>query len=187
MSKWLDDIVSLLPRIQEVAESCSEKYRLDCFRLVLEHALGTLAENSKPQPSPDSIPTPAGPRLKKFLSQYSLSQEDLSKLIDPETGLILVRLDPKASKADNQRKLATLLALRSLSREDRFFVGYDDLRQACEAHACYDSNNFRRTMRTTTWQKLRVFTEADGGWNVSVPGEEFVAKTLLGFLGQDNE
>ncbi len=187
--EWLTSIEELLPDIVTAAKQCEELFQQKCFELLLMRALGGASNGHLPSRS-QGRQTPAlvedNRKIGNFLERSGLDPNRIADLIDFDTGAILVS-DLGKNKAERQRKIAALIALRSMLAGGEFKVPKDKLIEQCKHFDAYDPKNFASNMKTTVHNDARVFVQDQDGWKVSGPGESFIVATVKGLRGIKNE
>jgi hypothetical protein len=182
---WLPEGIERdVQRILELVKGLPERFQERSFGILLSHLLNARATRSTTK---SSMRYGAGfPRYQNFITQHRIDEGDLALLLDFESGAVLVR-DLGKQKADKQRKLAALVALRHCAITGDFDIPKEELIENCRTFDAYDSANFVRNMRTATFDGSRIFLENDGDWKLSAPGESFLADIvddLTGKVGQ---
>ncbi len=185
---WLNDIAGIIPAIQAIALTCDEPFQEKCFELLLLKVLGTSkssAESVPPQRTEEKHLGSQSPQdnldYQNFLADNNLSHDMIERLIDFESGKIITR-NLRGAKAQSQRIIACLIAVRYAAIEGEFKIPRDDLRQRCESLSCHDSSNFNKNMKNTHYNDSMVFDDKEDFWKVTRPGMGFVASTIRDLL-----
>lgn len=180
---WLQNIEDLLPAIMDVVKKCDEPFQPKCFEVLLEAVLRTPEHERHKAPAtvPGGVilrPSGAGKVLQDLLSKANLDQDGLANLIDLETGDVLVT-NLGANKAQMQRTIAILIAIRHLVVDGNLRVPKDELIAQCRRAGAYDEGNFAGHMATAkTGAGVLVFVKDGDGWRVSPPGHAYLIETL---------
>lgn len=185
---WLERIGGLRSAILEEVQACDERYRDQYFRLIVEKALredagSTILTPTASSPLPALRPAELSrfPKFQAFADRIGIGLDGLAKLLDLETGAILVT-SLGSSNSEIQRRIAALLAARAAAAEGTFKVSRDLLKSQCQTFSAYDTNNFAAYMKKAEFNGSKVFIEKGDDWEVSTPGlawVEDVLKTLL--------
>ncbi len=90
-------------------------------------------------------------RAKKFLTQYSISLEDINQLFFMEGNEIKTLYDDlKSTKAsETQIRIGLLQALRSGITDGEFQFSGEDVRIECQERKAYDTNNFSNNFKNS--------------------------------------
>ena len=181
--EWLNSVRDNLPYLQEIAKECEEPFRVKCFEILLAHSLQMsegnlgLARIAERQAGSVTQEVGAHARYENFLRQRNLTHESMKRLIDFESGEILVA-GLGVKKAEVQRKLASLVSVFSLAKSGELAVPWNDLKRVCERAGVYDPGNFAAYMKNARYRNSVVFVEEQNGWKVTTPGEGFVSDTI---------
>lgn len=186
---WLNKAADLIPMIQEVASSCDEPFQEKCFELLLLKALGASKSSDEDVLPQQTVEKPLelqssqyNREYQNFLTNNNLSHEMIKKLIDFESGKIYVPKKLGKTKAQSQRIVACLIAVRYAANEGKFKIPRDDLRRQCESLSVYDASNFSAIMKKTYYDDTLAFDDKDDFWKVTIPGISFVASTISDLL-----
>ncbi len=185
---WLASVETLIPEVQRLAKTCDERFQAIAFQLLLERVL---KEFASPRLSEEHHPGNGDGTARvahgtgASLSRLGMAKGDLGRLVDLETGEILVTRLGK-TKSERQRKIAMLVAAFHYATEGKFRVPRTELMERCKHFDAYDSSNFTKPMKGTEAGGIRLFVEDKDDWKISGPGESFVASTIKGLLTADN-
>lgn len=185
---WLDRLKERVPDIngalERVPAECRPVVYGQVFAAVMNevigkgpHGPGLVTTPGRAQPSP-----PGGGRWLRFLGEHGISADRLTSIVDLESGHVLAR-NLGGSRAETQRKLAALIALRNAFRTGEFTISREELVEVCKDHAVYDSSNFASNMAGVEFAGSVVFIRTELGYRVSVPGEAYVADVVRNLLG----
>lgn len=185
---WLGEVADLIPEIERVANSCAEIYRVSCFEVLFRQAVelttwhsgygGTLAAGAGREAASATGHTQApNQRFTHFLSAHKLTPQQVSKVLDLGTGLVIAR-DLGGTVAERQRKLAALIGLWNGSKSGAFEIPYDELIRQCKEFAAYDTANMSSNLRSAEEGGTKVFIKDGNNWKVTIPGEAYVAKVV---------
>lgn len=196
LDKWLDWVESWVPRVGKIAAELPEALQPVFFEAVLDHILSGPIPAGEGRPDSTTPPrgtqppsaTPAQPsamrpeRWHAFTKEFSISISDVEKLVNSNTGEILVRnLARRGSEV--QRRVAALTALWKCSQGQEMTVTTDEIMKESKRFGVDDSANLAANLRRTQWKGLAVFTFEGGEWKVTRNGEEFVADIVKGLVG----
>ncbi len=150
LTDWLQQVEQTLPELQRIARQCDPEFRAKCFEVLLLSTLADLRGEQFVSPGPEPgarprsrVPDDVHKEFSGFLSNHGLSIGDLSRVIDLGSGAILVR-DAGKNKAEGQRILACLIALRHLKAEGALRIPKEELVESCKDWGIYDSGTLQR-------------------------------------------
>jgi hypothetical protein len=174
-----------LNEIVKLSESVPERYREQCFGLLLSHHLigaerqkiedKTRTEEHKVEIPAEDLVIPID--VKAFLGQYSLDVSILRKAFFTEGDQIrpIYKL-PTVKKAKAQIGHALMLALETALHSGEFKLNVEALRQRCIDEKSYDKINFITILKG----RKNYFKESTykGDLTLTVEGKTALADTL---------
>ena len=158
-----------LMKVVALAESCPERYKASCFEILWTAVVQQ--SYSQPENNQNSIGTltgTAGPS--DSISSNGIDANVWQKAFhfQEDSWVIIVRNLKETTKAKKQVKLALLSGIADKHSGGRGLIARTTLVDYCKNHAAYDSANFSATMK----RQKDLFIDADGGWMLTIPGEE---------------
>ncbi len=174
-----------LDEIVKLSESVPERYREQCFGLLLSHHLAgserqkiedkTKTDEHKEETVTEALVIPID--VKAFLGQYSLDESILRKafFIHGDQIRPFYKL-PTVKKAKAQIGHALMLALENALHSGEFKLNVEALRQRCIDEKSYDKINFITILKG----RKDYFKESTykGDLTLSVEGKTALADTL---------
>jgi hypothetical protein len=183
---WLDNVVSLLPKIQSIAKSCDERFQDRCFDVLLAWVVDDLHVGApKEEPSAGKVETrPSGlvsGKLQQFMDRYKLSEESIGRIVDLTSGEIIAGKLPATTIKEKQQLVAGMIGLSHLVVEGKMVVLKDEFKEVCKKYSADDPGNMHVNLRTAEIEGSKVFNQDENGWTITVPGEKFVADAVMNY------
>jgi hypothetical protein len=185
--EWIA-IENEVKEIVKVCETCPETYRLKCFEILMMGFTNSGASGSIETPKPKNLvkalvpQTKVGTEFVTFLKGINLSIEEISQVVDLESGNILTRNFP-SDKATIQRQIAALIAICHVYKEGDPVVPKEELKNWCNKFGALDTGNFTAIMKNAKHGTTAIFVETENGWKVTAPCYPYLAKTVKEFIG----
>jgi hypothetical protein len=172
-----DEVKQKLGEIIEIADSCPEPYRVQCFKILLQHTLARYAPPTVPEgPIEEIAPRKGTKDFALFCQQHDVTEEQLLKVFHFEEDVcrIIVRDLKEKQKAPQQIRLGLLSGIRNLYLDGTPLVSRQLLRELCRQYGAYDSPNFAANMKK---HKDLFFTKGED-WKLTTPGLAEAAKVI---------
>lgn len=183
---WLKQVRADLKEILGIVAECDEPYKQKCFEILFSRAVNAVkvvpaASSEAGKGGTEKHDKPKLGRFQSFLSQYGITVEDLSRLVDLDTGDVLVT-GLGDEKADVQRKLAMLVSIYHFAKEGELLVPKVELQKKCVEFGVYVPKHFVDHMKEAKWNKTVLFVKVDAGWKVTSPASGYVAEFVKSLL-----
>ncbi len=185
MEKWLSTIRQTISEIEEVLKGLEEPLKTKAFEILLQRVVDNPNTEIQVRPTrmeAESASVASPVKYQAFLDKLGESEEALRNIMDFDTGYVYMT-QLGATKAEKQKTLAALIAIRHLRLEGNARIPKEELVAQCKEHDAYDSTNFSTHMRTHKLNNARVFQdEAKHGWSVTRPGEAYLVSRVRDLL-----
>jgi hypothetical protein len=185
-----------LREIIAIAETCPELYKVECFKLLLQHQLKGNA-NEQSQITEDIVQksddieekkqreikdSDLHIKFKKFMKDYSISSDKINQLFYFENGSFLGMYDDlKVTKmAEFQIRIALLQAMiNAMSLGDFEFDG-EAVRSECQKRKAYDLKNFATNFKNN----INLFDGLDNKKGTLIKLSEIGKEELSKVIGE---
>lgn len=121
-------------------------------------------------------------KAKKFLSQYSISLDNINQLFYVENGEIKPLYDDlKSTKAsETQVRIGLLQALRTGIKDGEFQFNGEDVRTECQERKAYDATNFSANFKNsaTLFAGFEKYDKSTPVLKLSEAGKQRLAQTI---------
>ena len=165
----IEELKTQLQQVVDLSESCPELYRLTCFEIlwttVVRHSYNQMDDSYHTNGvSTEAVPVSIGAH------NDGVDQNAWKKVfhLQGDSWVIIAKSLKETTKAKRQVKLALLLGIADMKTSGRSFINRTALVDYCKKYAAYDSPNFAATMR----RQKELLIETDGGWELTMPGQE---------------
>ncbi len=170
-----ENIMDNLKEVIAIADSCPEKYQVQCFKILLNSLLAgnKITDNTL---NYDDLSTTLGKFAQDFFSRHNISEEEWQRVInyDGETYSVIVSSLKEKSTSRGQIKLALLQGVKGLLESNTPMVNKAELVELCKQHAVYDSANFSAHMK----RQKNLFISKGKDWQLTKPGEIKAAEVI---------
>ncbi|GAG51126.1 unnamed protein product [marine sediment metagenome] len=172
-----DKIKQELEEIIRIADSCPEPYRVECFKILLQH---TLARYGLPTvtegPIEEVAPQKGTKEFARFCQQHDVTEEQLLKVFHLEDDVckIIVKDLKEKEKAPQQIRLGLLLGIQNLYLDGNPLVPREPLRELCKQYGTYDGANFAANMK----KHRDLFLIEGKDWKLTTPGLEEATQVI---------
>jgi len=184
------DLKKEIKEIAEIAKGCPEEFRIKCFEILLEDALGRAgrrADQDTDKEAEESAASAEGSRqFKAFCKQNSFPADSVENVFDfpSEDDFIRVGDFKQNTKSKQQIVIALLTGVRGLQKEGVPSVPDKLLRAQCKKHDVYDRTNFTKHMGS---YKKYFTSVSGGGWKLTSVGTTKAAEIVKSLGGGGTE
>lgn len=164
------DLKKEVKEIAQIAKSCPEEFRLKCFEVLLNDALGRAGVQQEGRGTgKQAPPTGASRQFHSFCKDKSVIQDGLSNVFDfsSDDDFIQVSDFKQRTKAKQQVVIALLAGVKSLYDSGIASVNDELLRKLTQKHKVYSRPNFAKYMQT---YRKYFNPAAGGGWKLTPDG-----------------
>ncbi len=175
-----EELSEKIKEIIEIADSCPEIYRVECFKILLAKAIGLSPEHEYKKDKGGDIPSNTGNetpttsqreildkdihlKFKQFMRKNDISISLINELFYYENGDLLPLYDDlKTVKASEvQIRIGLLQAMQNAIQSGNFEFDGEAVRAECQKRKAYDSTNFTKnfTNNLKLFEAFQAYTK----------------------------
>lgn len=188
-----------IKEIIEIADSCPEIYRVECFKILLANAIDSSPKHGYEKNNGDDVPNNSGDdtsaslqkeilekdihlKFKQFMKKNDLSISLVNELFYYENGDLLPMYDDlkTVKSSEVQIRIGLLQAMQNAIQSGNFEFDGEAVRAECQKRKAYDSTNFTKNF-TNNSKLFEAFDSYNKGESIklSEAGKAELLKAIM--------